>query len=315
MDAEKLKQLAEQAGQLPGAAPVIEDPEMALHVDGDYAAYYYSGKEGTTIAESKANMLSAFAVVKHLVGAGAQTVIHLTGQLSDKGQRYKIATVKPYQGQREEDKHPQNWEALRYWLENEISKLGFRVVIWNDREADDGAAASARYAWQTGKRIALFSRDKDFRMMPGEHVVWTTYDVVKFTPDTWELRGPDGEVYGQKWFWLQMLMGDNADHIPGLEMQPAKPAKDGTPKWKTCGEACAEARLVDTKNATEAYAIVKGLYEAYYGASWTDRFVEQAALLWMRTGKTADVGDFIKGLPFIESGIQQALQRLHRRLR
>ena len=168
MDLEKLKQLAESAGQLPGAIPAVIDPEMALHVDGDYCAYYFSGKDETTIAEAKHNLLSALAVVKQLAGAGAQTVIHLTSELSDKGQRYKIATVKPYQGQRDDGRKPKNWQALRFWLENEVKVLGFRVVIWNDREADDGVAAASRYAWQTGKRIAILSRDKDFRMMVKE---------------------------------------------------------------------------------------------------------------------------------------------------
>jgi DNA polymerase-1 len=107
-----------------------------------------------------------------------------------------------------------------------------------------------------------------------------------------------------------MLMGDTADNIPGLEKQPGK-----TGAFKTCGEACAEARLVETKNAADAYEVVKGLYQAYYGASWPDRFVEQAALLWMRTGNKAEVDDFTKTLPFIESGVAQAIERLKRRLR
>lgn len=312
MDTEKLKQLAEAGGQLPGSIPVELDPLMELHVDGDYAAYYFSGNDETSLATAKANFRAAIEVVRTLSGAGGLIVVHLSHQMGDKGKRFKIATVKGYQAQRDGDRKPKNWEGLRSWLETNLREVpGYKVAIWMDREADDGVAAAARYAWQTGRRIGIFSRDKDFRMIPGEHIVWTTYDIVKFRPETWEVRGPDGEVYGQKWFWLQMLMGDTADNIPGLEKQPAK--KEGT--FKTCGEACAEVRLMDAKNPTEAYAVVKGLYQAYYGGSWADRFVEQAALLWLRVGNRAEVDDFLKTMPFVDREVTLAAAKLKVRVR
>lgn len=312
MDAAKIAALAEKAGDI---VPVLlpPDPRAALHVDGDYAAYYFSGNDETSLASAKAKMIDAIRTVKEIGGVGGGVIVHLSHGLSDKGGRFKIASVKPYQGQRDSSRKPKNWEAMRAWLEESKTLPGtdFRVVTWLDREADDGVAAAARYAWESGNIPVIFSRDKDFRMIPGRHVVWTTFDRFETRPETWAAVGPDSEVYGQKWFWMQMLAGDSADNIPGLEMQPAK--QEGT--FKTCGMACAEVRLMDATSPEAAYAIVKELYQAYYGASWADRFVEQAALLWLRVDNDAYVGDFMRAIPARDMALETALVKLEKRIR
>ncbi len=90
-----------------------------------------------------------------------------------------------------------------------------------------------------------------------------------------------------------MLQGDSADNIPGLEKQPAVKAGE----FKACGESCAQLHLAEATTREQAYDVVSQLYAAYYGASWPDRFVEQAALLWLRTDKEAYVGDFMRVIP------------------
>lgn len=312
MDLSAIKAAAEKAEDIaPATLPL--DPATDLHVDGDYAAYYFSGNDDTTLAQAKAKFIEAVRNVREIAGAGGQVVIHLSGGMSDKGQRFKIATVKPYQGQRDSSRRPKNWEGMRAWLELSKTLPGtdWRVVTWLDREADDGVAAAARYAFQGGRVPAIYSRDKDFRMIPGRHVIWTTLERVQFNPNTWELRGPDGEVYGAKWFWLQMLAGDAADNIPGLEMQPAK--KPG--EFKTCGMACAETRLLDAKDSREAYKTVRELYQLYYGGSWADRFVEQAALLWLRTDNKAALDNFLRAIPVVDADLNKAVAKMIWRIR
>lgn len=311
MDLARIRELAQQAPES-APAPLEKVAGSDLHVDGDYAAYYFAGNDETSLASAKKNMIDSVLAARDIGGAGGTVIIHLSAQGGDKGKRYRIATVKPYQGQRDASRRPKNWEGLRRWLEAGpvLEGTDFRVVQWHDREADDGAAAAARYAWQTGNIPVIFARDKDWRMIPGRHVVWTTFDVTLLRPETFGQIGPDGELYGPSFFWHQMLMGDGADNIPGLEKQPAKDPG----KFKTCGEGCANDWLTGTKTNEEAFAVVKDLYERYYGAAWPDRFVEQAALLWMRVDKKAYVADFMRVTPDLPE-LREALVRLERKLR
>lgn len=314
---EKLQELGEKTADLASIALPL-DPETTLHVDGDYAAYYFAGNDETTFSQAKAKFLDGVRIAQQVGGAG-QVVIHITGRGSDKGGRFKIATVKDYQGQRDSSRRPKNWDALRAWLEESKTLPGteFRVVTWMDREADDGVAAAARYAWEKGKVPVIFSRDKDFRMIPGRHVTWTTLERIEFVPERWKLdtgevdtNGPI--VYGRISFWLQMLQGDAADNIPGLEKSPAK--KAGT--FKACGSGCAHDYLDGTTNAEQAYRIVSSLYKAYYGGSWPDRFVEQAALLWLRVDNDAYVGDFMRAMPAgAAADLEKAVLKLEGRIR
>lgn len=311
MDLARIRELAQQAPES-GAVELPKLPGTDLHVDGDYAAYYFAGNDETTFASSKRNFIDNVLTARDVAGAGGQVVIHLSGQGGNKGGRFRIATVKPYQGQRDSSRRPKNWDQLRAWLEADKTLAGtdFRVVTWMDREADDGAAAACRYAWQTGNIPATYTRDKDWRIFPARHVVWTTFETVLLRPESFEVIGLDQEMYGPSFFWHQMLMGDTADNIPGLEKQPAK--EEG--KFKTCGEGCANDYLGPINGNEEAYAVVSGLYERYYGASWPDRFVEQAALLWMRVDKDAYIGDFMRVVPHSPE-ITAALVRLERRIR
>lgn len=312
LDLDKLQALGDATADIQSIS-LPPDPNVTLHVDGDYAAYYFSGNDETTLSQAKAKLIDGVRIAQAVAGA-ATVVIHLTARSSDKGGRFKIATVKDYQGQRDSSRRPKNWEGMRAWLEESKTLPGteHRVVTWVDREADDGVSAAAVYAWKQGKLPAVFSRDKDFRMIPGRHVVWTTLERVEVLPERWELVGPDGEVYGQKWFWLQLLQGDAADNIPGLEKQPAKAAGS----FKACGASCAEERLAGTKNNVEAYRIVKGLYQLYYGGSWADRFVEQAALLWLRADNDAYVGDFMRAMPEgAHADLSKAIIKLEGRIR
>lgn len=240
-------------------------------------------------------------------------MVHLTGGLSDKGGRFKIATVKPYQGHRDGKSKPKNWEAMREWLESSktLSGTDFRVVTWQDREADDGIAAAARYAWTSKRTPAIYTRDKDLRMIPGRHVVWTTLARVEVKPDDYCVTDEDGLVYGQKWFWLQMLQGDATDGIPGLEGIPAVAAG----KFKACGPKGAEEALDGTIAPYEAYGKVRALYEKFYGQAWAARFAEQAALLWLRADAKADIGDFMRTIPVRVVELEVAVHQMRRRLK
>lgn len=306
---ERVAALAQQAQAVPNPDPLPKSESRELHIDGDYAAYYFSGKEGTSIGDAKANLLNFFRRVQAWAGVGGRTIIHLTHGSSDKAKRYKIATVLPYQGQRSGDK-PANWAVLRQWLEHGTVCPSMGRKIWFDREADDGVAASAQYALGQGRTPVILSRDKDFRMIPGLHIVWTTLERVELKPEDFEVVNGDGEVYGHKWFWLQMLHGDSADHIPGLEKMPGKTKG----KMVGCGPARAEAVLAEAQDSDHCYYLVAHLYQQCYGDDWADRFAEQAALLWMRRGFKAEVDEFTCMVPKAETKVREAAQRLKERV-
>lgn len=304
-----LQAAAEQAAAIGEAALLPVSDTTELHVDGDYAAYYFSGNDETSFGEARSNMVNTLKLVRRIAGAGGRAIVHLTHGSSDKGGRFKIATVKPYQGQRDPGRKPKNWQAMREWLESG-SIQDFGTKIWYDREADDGVAAAARYAFQSGLIPGILSRDKDFQMIPGRHVSWTTLAVTETTPETWAKLDEDGRMYGQKFFWWQMLRGDPADNIPGIEGVPA--SKDG--KFKACGEKCADDLLATARTPFDAFQIVAAHYKLYYGQAWADRFAEQAALLWMRPDNAASVSSWLAAIPGKLPELNAAAHRLERRI-
>lgn len=257
-----------------------------LHFDGDYAAYYFSGNDDTPILEAQRN-LERFVESKARVTGSSRITVHLTADWSDKGHRFKLATVKPYQGQRDSGRRPKNWAALRNYLERAFPS----TRLWGDREADDGvAAASFADGWEN---TAILTRDKDFRMIPGIHVGWMHERIVHL-PDgkpwetsilaTWD--NDESAWFGRQWFLLQLLQGDTADNIPGLPKVPL--GKGGKPV--ACGPVAAEKWLA-TASSDPVDAVVLG-YQAHYKEKWAEALAEQASLLWMR-GFSKDPADFL----------------------
>lgn len=286
-------------------------PGLQLHVDGDYLAYYASGNDDVTPGAARQNALEIIETYRLRCGA-TKVVVHNTVSGSHKGERFLIATVKPYQGQRDAERKPKNYAYLREWLLNYGDGEHFLSKNWSTREADDGIAASALYATtEAGKAngpgyIAIATRDKDMRMLPGLHINWMTKQLTMVPPGAYDVVGMDVLQYGLKFFWLQMLMGDAADNCPGLEKYRGDwDEKKKAWKIKSMGPKTAEKMLEDCRNNTEAYHRVTELYINYYTQcdeegnvlnphEWADRFVEQAGLMWMRCGINAEVADFAR---------------------
>lgn len=265
-------------------------PGRRVHIDGDFLAYQASGKEDTGEGEARIDLLQR--INRFRLWAGAQyATIHLTCRASDKGGRYTIATVKGYQSNRK-GHHPKNWEFLRNFMEKQAQYIGKvdHFVVWTDREADDAIAFEVARA--PGDVVCM--KDKDSRMNNALHINWDRpYIMVNNLQDDYEVVGEDDLVYGRKWFYLQMCMGDGVDAIPGLEMMPYYTAK-GAASFKKCGEVGAEEILAGVDNADDAFLAVARAYLGYYGDTWAERFAEQAALLWMRRDAQATPHDFVR---------------------
>jgi DNA polymerase-1 len=268
MDLAALQKKAAASSHMGGSAPILHG--RVIYFDGDGLAYYCAGNDDTSIAEARERLRDKVESMQR-VSSAEKRVILLTASGSHKGHRYALARVKPYQGQRTNAKRPKNWRALRELLDT--GEFG-ETISYTDREADDGFGY---YGWLNPQNTVIATQDKDMRMVPGWHMDWKDNRMFYLAPDQFEASWND-KVYGEKWFWLQMLQGDTADNIPGL------PLLNG----KKCGEITAAKYLAPAGNREEALTLVAAGYRGTYGDRWYTEMAEQACLLWMRAGKDAD---------------------------
>ena len=306
--------LAEETQAIRDAPATV--PGRKVHIDGDYLCYYAAGNDD--VDPGLARMNAAQYIEHARVWAGAEkAVLHLTASGCHKAERYLVATRKPYQGQRSGDRRPKNWGYLREWS---CGYAGDQFIkkVWATREADDGMALCAQWAAERGSLDVICTADKDMRMLPGIHLDWKDNSLQTTVGlDDWEVLGDDGKVYGEKWFWLQMLHGDAADNIPGLEYA-ILPVVAGKPERMTkVGPATALKLLSGLHEPQEIRDAVQNAYLTSYRGTGDgpDRFAEQAALLWLRRDNTAEVRDFANFMgsrldPVIHAGFDRLVERV-----
>ena len=261
----------------PQGVPVV--PGRRVHIDADMLAYQCGGNEDTDVATSRRILKSKIDLFKDAAGAEG-VLLHMTASGSTKGHRALIAYTKPYQGQRKGHR-PKNWQYLRDYM---AEGLAGPIKQWFDREADDGFG----FISMNCPLDVIATRDKDMRMLPGWHLNWDTYELVKVEPDQFALEA-GGKLYGHKWFWTQMLWGDAADNIPGLPKHPDFP--------RGVGEVAASKLLSFADDDDSAAMAVAQAYKAHYGAEWAERFCEQASLLWIRRTNQAPINEWMAYLP------------------
>lgn len=287
-----------------GQAAALTNPMLAassvpilhgrtLYLDGDGLAYYCAGNDETTPAEARARCRDKVEAMLKASGA-EKLLILLTGSGGHKGHRYAVARIKPYQGQRSNSNRPKNWQALRTMLE--LGDFG-PVHIDYDREADD---RFGQYGHAAPDLTVHGTQDKDMRMVPGWHIDWKDNQIFYLAPDQFAAVWKD-KLYGEKWFWHQMLHGDPTDNIPGL------PRAYG----KLCGPVTAAKMLDEAANREQAFGIVARAYHSHYGDRFFTEMVEQGVLLWMRRGDKADWFDVAaQGGPLYLDGTPE-VNKLH----
>ena len=166
--------------------------------------------------------------------------MHLTG----KGNfREAIATTAVYKGNRLDTPKPKHHAVLREHLIKE-----WNAVVAQGQEADDAIAIEAT---KLGDNCVIVSFDKDLDQVAGYHYNFVKKQAYYITPDEGRLR-----------FYCQILMGDNADNIKGI---------DGI------GPVKARKMLEDAEDEATMY---HRCVMAYDGNE--DRVIENARLLWLR---------------------------------
>ena len=169
--------------------------------------------------------------------------------------RFDIAKTKPYKGNRKQPK-PVHYSALRDYLIN----FHNAQIIFHE-EADDALGYT-----QTDDTV-ICTIDKDLDMIPGKHYNFVTGESCETKdPGHLELSGNRRKLTGggYKWFYAQMLLGDNADNIPGLAGY---------------GPVMVYNLLHPLDNEESC---AKLIYREYQKQGVEDRFLEVADLLWIR---------------------------------
>lgn len=254
-------------------------PGRVLLVDGDAVCYACAGNDDTSAWQARINVHDRIRRAKQLSGSES-VLVPVTGRASHKGHRYAVARAKPYQGQRSSSRRPKNWDYLRQLVEG--NSLDYPCEFTNVAEADD---LFSKHSFDRGwANVVIHTQDKDMRMVAGYHLTWDDFNLIAVPEGTWALEF-GGKLYGEKWFWMQMLHGDTADNIPGL---PRMTKPDG--KQALCGEKTAAKLLEETTCRADALAIVTSQYKSYYGDAWASELLEQGVLLWMRR-RPGDVFD------------------------
>lgn len=209
-------------------------PGRTVHIDADFLAYQTSyerlEEEPKSLDDIKHNAEVATELLRQMAGAD-QVFLHTTPGVSDKGGRYDIARLKPYQGNRVDKPKPRYLNIIRQWLTER-----YPGKAWHNQEADDGMSQAQYAAIAEGNSnlSIIASKDKDLNMVPGLHLNWDTGEIVDTdtygsvwldeSKSTKKIKG-----YGQAFFWAQMLTGDPADNISGLPKLPGSVANKVKP--------------------------------------------------------------------------------------
>lgn len=167
--------------------------------------------------------------------------------------RYKIAKTKGYKANRTAGK-PHYYKEIRDYL-----KENWEAEECFGEEADDRMGIAQSCDLERGHTI-ICSIDKDMLMIPGMH-----YNIDKRTITE------VSEFQGYYNFYKQMLMGDNADNIPGIDGVGPKTASQIL-------EGCTIVEELENKT--------KKAYKYYFPGmtreQLRERFTEVGQLLWIR---------------------------------
>ena len=164
--------------------------------------------------------------------------LFLTGKVN---YRNDIAVTAPYKGNRKDVKKPIHLPLLREYLQT-----AWAASVSDGQEADDDIAIRAT---ELGDDCVIVSIDKDFMQVPGWHYNFVKKEKKYVTPEE-----------GLRFFYKQILTGDNADNIKGIHR---------------VGDVKATKMLADAKTEQELYACC-------VEAMGADRVLENARLLWLR---------------------------------
>ena len=198
------------------------------------------------LSHAIANLRSALRNVHDKLG-GRERIFFLSGKDNF---RYRVATVRPYKGNRDPSDKPVHYDGIRQWA---IDILGARLV--DGMEADDACAIEAQ---KDKENSIIITNDKDLNQIPGWHFDWTKEGAVPIYVNSREAK---------LYLYKQCLAGDATDNVPGIE---------------GIGLAGASKLLNGCNSPREAEARVLQEYKSKYGEEeGVKRFIETGRLVYI----------------------------------
>ena len=207
---------------LANSAEVVYDPSVqgrVLIIDGDsfcYKAAATSKKLTTAIGRFQTEVLAAMYLCK-----AESAIVHLTHKDSAKSGRGNIIGAKPYQANRTGNKRPELLHEVREAVcRPENIRSEYTCTLHKIVEADDAVMIDAYKLKEHG---VVWSEDKDLRHTPYKYYDLRLHKIVqaKGVGELWvhttEAGNQSLHGVGRLFFWAQMLMGDTADNIKGLD--------------------------------------------------------------------------------------------------
>lgn len=305
-------------------------PGRVLQVDADFIAYQTAYEAAGEVKSFQQVQDACMLLLQNYMDAlGAESCnVHVTPSDSTKGDRAALAVLKPYQGNRKDRTAPRWLDDARKFLGTldcaDSSGRALRGFAWYDREADDGIAYM-HCATEDPECSVVVSGDKDLRMLPGLYcnplhnlTLQGTTAAGGFALDRAKKKLVGTGIW---WFICQLLTGDAVDNISGLpaacgDWATVVTGKPGG-KSRPVGPVAAYALLLHLKDRWDQHREcplrgVLQMYRAYgdlHGFTRHDTgeavsaevaFISECQLLWMRRGKTAHRGDWLRYAGFFE---------------
>lgn len=267
----RLEQLRSKAKQTPMFERTVQGRTLIL--DSDFLCY-----RAAATVKKLSTALTRFQTLveteRFITGADSVRV-HITPKGCMKCRRYDYPTVQAYQANRDGKVKPALLEPLRDAIQTHHWPDNWDVFAWRDREADDGIVMDS---FALGDTSVVRSDDKDMRLARGPY--WEAklgrLDVIEdrfgWISDDYT---PSGELkvvgHGTKFFWAQMLMGDTADNVKGIQ----------TLNGKLCGPAGALAFVLPLEDESQTANLILAAY-----ADIQQDPLAEAQCLWLRRSLT-----------------------------
>lgn len=227
---------------------------MIALIDGDIIKYSVGFASDSGGKEEPVNY--ALHSVKIVISSILETtnsdqyVVYLTGEGN---YREKLATIRPYKGNRDRTKKPRWYNEIHDYLVNVHN-----AVIVKGREADDAMGCAQMKA--SGAELpttVICTLDKDLDMIPGLHYNWRK-------KETRDITLKEADLF----FYTQLLTGDRTDNIVGVP---------------GIGKKKAEKIVTSSMDEKQMYEACLAAYAKHYGVADAEKTLkENANLLWIQ---------------------------------
>lgn len=200
-------------------------PGRVVIIDGDAACYKVTQK-CAKLKTAQQRFTTAIYEIMFLTKADRARV-HLTPKGCFKNGRHLLLGAKPYQANRVGTPKPPLLEMLRatapglFEGHEKVEVMGHYDIEADDAVMIDAYAEPNAIVWSEDKDLnivpcAKYDIDTGIvdRLQPGDRFGW-----IKLKTD---LSTPKVIGHGTKFFWAQMLYGDTADNVRGIESMDGK---------------------------------------------------------------------------------------------